>query len=69
MDIKGEVVNRVELAKILGVSLPTIDAYVRRGCPYVSKADREKGIPWEFNTAAVIDWRIFEDQGVHFSRW
>ena len=69
MSIKGKRVNRAELAEILGVSLPTVDAFVKRGAPYVSKADREKGIPWEFDTAAVIEWRVYEDKGVHFTRW
>jgi terminase small subunit / prophage DNA-packing protein len=52
----GLLVNRKELSEILGVSLPTIDNYLSRGCPYVSKADRSKGIPWEFNTRDVINW-------------
>ena len=56
MSIKGKNVNRAELAEILGVSLPTVDAYVKRGLPYVRQADRDKGIQWQFDTAAVIGW-------------
>ncbi len=56
MSKKGLIVNRRELADICGVSLPTVGAYVRRGCPYVSRADRDKGIPWQFNTYLVIEW-------------
>ena len=56
MSIKGIIVNRSELADFLGVSLPTIDAYLKRGCPYVSEADRAKGVPWGFNTADVVNW-------------
>src|SRR5689334_3744886 len=53
---KGLIVNRVGLAEIFGVSLPTVDAWVRGGCPYLQRADRDRGIPWQFNTAAVIAW-------------
>ena len=56
MDIKGKAVNRAGLAEILGVSLPTVDSYVKRGCPYVSQADRDNGVPWVFDTAEVIEW-------------
>ena len=56
MSKKGLIVNRREIADICGVSLPTVDAYVRRGCPYVSRADHDNGIPWQFNTYQVIKW-------------
>ena len=72
MDIKGKAVNRAGLAEILGVSLPTVDAYVKRGCPYVSQADRDNGIPWAFDTAAVIAWLIedyWRDHGSTLNAW
>jgi phage terminase Nu1 subunit (DNA packaging protein) len=50
----GREVNRADLAMLLGKSLPTIDAMVRRGCPFVSRGN--KGREWSFDTAAVIDW-------------
>lgn len=55
-DLVGRSVNRVELASLCGVSLPTVDAWVRRGCP--ARQRGSKGREWEFDTAAVIDWRI-----------
>lgn len=50
--------NRAELSEYFGVSLVTIDAWVRRGCPYVDRGSR--GRPWTFDLAAVVRWR--EDQ-------
>ena len=50
----GRPVNRAELADLLGVSLPTVDAYVRGGCPYEQRG--AKGREWLFNSRAVIEW-------------
>ncbi len=54
--IDGRAVNRADLANIQAVSLPTIDAWVDKGCPYVERGGR--GREWVFDTAAVIDWRL-----------
>ncbi len=51
---KGKKVNRSELAGLYGVSLPTVDSWVRRGMPYVTKGARGK--EWTFDTAAVAEW-------------
>lgn len=48
-------VNRAGLADTFGVSLPTVDAWVRKGCPFVRRGSR--GVDWEFETAAVAAWR------------
>lgn len=51
-------VNRSEMAKIMGWSLPTVDARVREGMPYISKpGGKNKGV-WEFETADCIKWLI-----------
>ena len=52
---RGRDVNRTELAEINGVSLPTIESWVRRGCPVVQRGGR--GRAWQFNTAEVRNWR------------
>lgn len=52
---KGQEVNRADLANINGVSLPTVDEWVRRGCPVVQRGGR--GRAWKFNTAEVRSWR------------
>lgn len=52
---RGRVVNRAELAEINGVSMPTIDDWVKRRCPVVQRGGR--GRAWQFNTAEVRNWR------------
>ncbi|MFY0309643.1 terminase small subunit [Leisingera sp. D0M16] len=53
--VRGREVNRADLAEINGVSLPTVDEWVRRGCPVVQRGGR--GRAWKFNTAEVRSWR------------
>ena len=50
--------NRAEVAEFYGASLPTIDAWVRKGCPYIEKGSR--GRPYRFNLGEVMEWRIEE---------
>lgn len=52
---KGQSCNRGELAEFFGVTPPTVDAWVRAGCPQVSKGSR--GVAATFNTADVAKWR------------
>lgn len=52
---KGIHVNKQELADIFGVNTTTVDIWVRKGCPVVTKGTR--GIPWELNTAEIYEWR------------
>lgn len=47
-------VNRAALAEIFGKTMPTVDSWVRAGCPVVKRGS--KGIEWQFDTAAVADW-------------
>ncbi|WP_052954873.1 terminase small subunit [Microvirga vignae] len=54
--VTGRLVNRADLAALWGTSLPTIDAWVRQGCPFVKRGS--KGKEWQFDTAAVAEWRI-----------
>ncbi len=57
---QGEIVNRRRLARIMGVSLPTVDGWVRRGCPLLARPSRETGYAYRFDTAAVVRWRMVE---------
>lgn len=52
---RGKKVNRRELAAVFGISLPTVDAWVRAGCPYDQRA--AAGREWIFDTADVARWR------------
>jgi len=53
-------VNRNELAALLGVSLPTINAKIKKGMPYVTRGARGK--EWTFETADVLAWE--KDQAI-----
>lgn len=51
----GSTVTRTGLAEVFGVSFPTVDTWVRQGCPVLRRGSR--GVEWAFDTAAVIKWR------------
>jgi len=36
----------------------TLYSWVERGCPYVKKADRLRGIEWKFDSGEVVQWRL-----------
>lgn len=50
--------NRAQLSEFCGVSLVTIDNWVRDGCPYVRRPVRQGVGQWEFSASAVFQWRI-----------
>lgn len=52
---QGQKVNRKQLADVFGISLPTVDAWLRSGCPFDQKGER--GREWVFDTADVMRWR------------
>lgn len=49
-------VNRTGLATAFGVSMPTVDAWIKAGCPVAQRAS--KGVQWAFDPKAVMEWRI-----------
>ncbi len=51
--MRAKTLNRTELARAYGVSLPTVDSWTRRGCP--NRRRRDGG--YEFALAAVSVWR------------
>ena len=50
----GQDVNKTELCAIMGVTPPTVDGWVRNGCPI--KQHGARGVAATFNTAAVMKW-------------
>ncbi len=52
---RGQVLNRTEMAQHLGIAMPTLDDWVRRGCPVLERGGR--GRQWSFNSADVRAWR------------
>lgn len=50
----GQNVNKAALCVIMGVSPPTVDGWVRNGCPITQRGSR--GVAATFNTADVMKW-------------
>ena len=48
--------NKAACAEFFGVSLPTIEGWVRRGMPVVQRGD--KGIGWVIDLCAVAEWKF-----------
>jgi len=46
-----------ELAGLVGVTRQTVDRWLKQGCPFVEKADRDRGKEWRLSLPAVIEWR------------
>lgn len=57
----GKVVKKGDLCEIFGVSRPTVDYWLKNGCPYEQEGGR--GRAWQFNTADVFDWRLDQVRG------
>ena len=51
----GKIVGRADLAVIMAVTPQTVDAWVRKGCPVVTRGGRGK--QYEFDTGQIIRWR------------
>lgn len=52
---KGQKVNRKQLADVFGISLPTVDAWLKAGCPFDQRGG--SGKEYVFDTADVARWR------------
>lgn len=50
----GVKLNRAGLAEHMGVSLPTVDRWVKEGMPVLQRGAR--GVEWAFDLAEVIRW-------------
>lgn len=53
---RGQKVNKAGLAGVFGISLVTVEQWLRDGCPFEEKG-AGKGKPWVFDTATVAAWR------------
>jgi phage terminase Nu1 subunit (DNA packaging protein) len=51
--------NRSQAAELLDVSLPTMDVYVKRGCPFVQRGS--KGKEWQFSAVDIVKWARQQD--------
>ncbi len=48
--------NKSDVAEFFDVSLPTVEGWVRRGCPVVVRGSKTQ--PWVFDLLHVAEWRI-----------
>ena len=48
--------NKTELATAFNVSIGTIDAWVRRQCPFIKRG--RNGEAYEFSLPDVVRWRV-----------
>src|SRR5690606_23140741 len=45
------------IAESLDRDRNTVMKWVSQGCPFVSKGDKDAGVPWAFDIAEVVRWR------------
>jgi phage terminase Nu1 subunit (DNA packaging protein) len=47
--------NKAQAAEFFGVSLPTVDAWIRKGAPV--RTEGARGVSWELDLHALAQWR------------
>lgn len=52
-------VNLSDLADVMGVSLPTVRAWIKKGLPY--EQEGTNGKEWIFETADAIQWKLNDE--------
>lgn len=65
----SEFLNKTQLAKEMGVSIPTINSWLRRGMPYVKKGSQDNE-SWQFDADECGAWyedykKIYQGEVVH----
>jgi terminase small subunit / prophage DNA-packing protein len=53
--------NKAQAAEFFGISLPTLDGWIRDGAPVVQRGSR--GVGWLLDLRAMADWVYSEAQG------
>lgn len=53
---KLRLVSVKQCAMLLNRDRNTIQKWLDQGCPFVTKADRDRGIAWELDIADVVKW-------------
>jgi len=48
--------NKARVAEFFEVSIPAVDAWIRRGCPAIKRGGLDR--PWEFDLAELCRWRF-----------
>jgi len=47
--------NKAEVAEFFGISLPTLDTWIRKDCPCIQPGGR--GVQWQFDVLEVAKWK------------
>jgi len=47
--------NKAEVAEFFGISLPTLDTWIRKDCPCIQQGGR--GVQWQFDILEVAKWK------------
>lgn len=47
--------SKAQTAQFFDVSLPTVEGWIRRGCPVIERGDR--GRRWTIDPLAVVEWQ------------
>lgn len=50
------IANKAEVAEFFQTHISTVDAWLRRDCPYIQRGGR--GVPWKFDLLEVARWRF-----------
>lgn len=54
----GRIVNKAELAEIIGISLKGVDEMIRRGMPLVSRGGEGRGASFQIDVSDVMKWQV-----------
>lgn len=55
--MKGKEVSQSECATFFGVHRNTVGNWLKKGCPFIQKANKRAGKDWILDTAEVAQWR------------
>jgi len=55
---KPRTVSLQEAARLLGKHRNSVSAWIAEGAPVVSAADRPRGIEWQLDLGALLDWHV-----------
>jgi hypothetical protein len=54
--------NKAEVAEFFGISLPTLDTWIRKDCPCIQPGGR--GVQWQFDVLEVAKWKYGSQEDV-----
>jgi terminase small subunit / prophage DNA-packing protein len=55
--VASQTFSLIEIAGLLNVSRGTVDRWLKQGCPFIERADRNRGREWQLSLPDVVEWR------------